>query len=708
MDHKNKRFPKDREEMRLKGPVMKIDPKIYEVKLIGGFLVQGELDDEFFNRERETYCFDENGIKTEEESLTTRGHYSKYIFNVKGEIIGNVYTENGIVRSSFVTEFDEKGNPSKHIHYDKDKNIRLISIPTYDEKDLLINSKTYDKNMQLKQSCDIIYDDRGCKIEQKHVNADGAIELWNLYTNDEHGNTTVTKRLNPDGSIQATDHRTYEYDSNGKMISMFDFLYPKEGIASYREYEHDRYGNWITRVGFYKDAPTAMYIRDIYYHGDSDKDIVHADAIKRIPYDFEKINKEAGRSKNIASAPKILLQYKEFELNEAKWLAELCTMETFPVVRYYALTNKCLPSTSSFYGQDIEVMSLLMLLMKEMGAQVIHSNTQYFTDDKSQHFNSYTLIFPNRSYVLQANSISTEEKSQYQLPDFFIKINSLFATYVTIGKLVLFHPDDESSKKDSDFEEELNNYINLCSLDKLPELPEIQMVEVTSGGDFKLKSYPVHDDFVIKNLDLHYGYGFETFHNDLMDRFKNETKGLVLFHGEPGTGKTYYIRHLLGKMTGNKKVVIYMPPNMVERLVDPIFITFLLKEIGRFSRDGYFCVLLVEDAEPLLASRQTEGRVMGVSNLLNLTDGLLNDMLKLQVICTFNVKINELDKALLRPGRLVARKEFKAMSMIDANRLAQQLGVKHHFTREANLAEVFALQKNKSTLTHNPIEHQDI
>src|SRR5882757_2666117 len=101
-----------------------------------------------------------------------------------------------------------------------------------------------------------------------------------------------------------------------------------------------------------------------------------------------------------------------------------------------------------------------------------------------------------------------------------------------------------------------------------------------------------------------------------MSRFKNESKGLILFHGEPGTGKTYYIRHLLRKMASNNKIVIYMPPNMVDYLVEPGFMTFLSKEVSHYSADGYFCVLLIEDAEPLLAARQSEARVQGVTNLL--------------------------------------------------------------------------------------------
>ncbi len=117
--------------------------------------------------------------------------------------------------------------------------------------------------------------------------------------------------------------------------------------------------------------------------------------------------------------------------------------------------------------------------------------------------------------------------------------------------------------------------------------------------------------------------------------------------------------------------------------------------------------MLIEDAEPLLAARQYEGRVQGVSNLLNLTDGLLNDMLKVQIICTFNVKLRELDKALLRPGRLLARKEFRKLSAIDANVLADKLKVKHHFMKPVTIAEVFAKRKNKASLTHGIDEEEE-
>ena len=232
------------------------------------------------------------------------------------------------------------------------------------------------------------------------------------------------------------------------------------------------------------------------------------------------------------------------------------------------------------------------------------------------------------------------------------------------------------------------------------------MIE-SRGDKFEMESHDIDDKFEIKDLNLNYGHGFDKFHNELMQRFNTETKGLVLFHGEPGTGKTYYIRHLLRSMASNNKLVIYMPPNMVDHMVEPAFMTFISDEIKQWSEDGYFCVLLIEDAEPLLAKRQEGVRIQGITNLLNMTDGILNDMLNLQIICTFNVDLKKLDSALLRPGRLIARKEFKKLAELDANLLAQRLGIKHHFTKPATLGEIYSMQKNKNTLIHDVEQDKD-
>jgi hypothetical protein len=393
-----------------------------------------------------------------------------------------------------------------------------------------------------------------------------------------------------------------------------------------------------------------------------------------------------------------------FTEEQLKWITEASKVEEISLLRYYVMQNKTLPSILTYGSMGIEAIALLEEVKANLNAKVIHS--YLVNNGNGEKIQRYTLSFPNSGYLLQATQIQQRSEDSYVVPDFILEYQDGIDCSVYTSNFILLRPGDDSDLRDKDFEAEVDDYINKCTLDKAPELPEIYMIEATGGGNFDLQSHAVNDNFIIKNLDLHYGYGFEKFHNELLGRFKNETKGLILFHGEPGTGKTYYIRHLLRKMASNDKVVIYMPPNMVDYLIEPGFLTFLSREITNFSSQGYFCALLIEDAEPLLAARQ-EGRIQGVSNLLNMTDGLLNDMLNLQIICTFNVNLKELDKALLRPGRLIARKEFKAMPALDANILAQQLGIKNHFTKPTTIAEVFAMLDNKTTLVHGIWESEE-
>jgi ATP-dependent 26S proteasome regulatory subunit len=59
-----------------------------------------------------------------------------------------------------------------------------------------------------------------------------------------------------------------------------------------------------------------------------------------------------------------------------------------------------------------------------------------------------------------------------------------------------------------------------------------------------------------------------------------------------------------------------------------------------------------------------------VSNLLNICDGFLGDLLKLLVICTINCSVDAIDPAIMRPGRLLAHREFQRLSPVEAKSLA--------------------------------------
>jgi hypothetical protein len=74
---------------------------------------------------------------------------------------------------------------------------------------------------------------------------------------------------------------------------------------------------------------------------------------------------------------------------------------------------------------------------------------------------------------------------------------------------------------------------------------------------------------------------------------------------------------------------------------------------------------------------------------LNISDGFLGEMLKLHVICTINCPLDKIDQAILRPGRLLAMREFIRLSVPHAIALAGVKGLSINPQDNYSLAELY-------------------
>jgi hypothetical protein len=203
---------------------------------------------------------------------------------------------------------------------------------------------------------------------------------------------------------------------------------------------------------------------------------------------------------------------------------------------------------------------------------------------------------------------------------------------------------------------------------------EINIITQTNTG-LDLKQLEIKP--TVLDIDLYYNDDFKPIDEVIRQRLEKENdKGIILLHGLPGTGKTTYLRHLIGSM---KKRVLFVSPAVAGNLMNPEFIDLLI--------DNPNAVLIIEDAENIIMDRKFSSN-SSVSNLLNISDGLLSDCLNVQIICTFNSALNTVDSALLRKGRLIAKYEFGKLNAVKAQRLSKHLGFKHDVEQPMTIAEI--------------------
>lgn len=190
----------------------------------------------------------------------------------------------------------------------------------------------------------------------------------------------------------------------------------------------------------------------------------------------------------------------------------------------------------------------------------------------------------------------------------------------------------------------------------------------------------------LEAINLHYGSGGGVWPLDYVKKLHGKNNGLTLLEGRPGTGKTFYLRHLMGELKDSHRFY-FIPTASMSVLSKPDFIGFWTDQRQNHS-DKKFVVVL-EDSDAALMTRGSDNREQ-VSAILNLSDGMFADFLRLQIICTINCSAVDIDSALLRPGRLLCHRVFGRLDYTQAARLAESLGRKLSSVRDYSLAEVFA------------------
>lgn len=238
--------------------------------------------------------------------------------------------------------------------------------------------------------------------------------------------------------------------------------------------------------------------------------------------------------------------------------------------------------------------------------------------------------------------------------------------------------------KDEAFAEEVAALVSRFRKRQRREPLEINLI-VQNRNSLELKAMEIKRTKL--DLDLFYEDDFKETDELIQRRLsQKKDKGIVLLHGLPGTGKTTYLRYLVGKI---KKRVLFLSPSVAGNLMSPDFIELLI--------DNPNTVVIIEDAENIIMDRR-HNNSSSVSNLLNISDGLLADFLNVQLICTFNSSLTMVDSALMRKGRLIAKYEFGKLGTEKARRLSKHLGFNTVIDQPMTIAEIANPQEKQQEM----------
>ena len=189
------------------------------------------------------------------------------------------------------------------------------------------------------------------------------------------------------------------------------------------------------------------------------------------------------------------------------------------------------------------------------------------------------------------------------------------------------------------------------------------------------------------DIPLNYGTDFKAKHDLITKKLIEKRSGIYIFHGEPGTGKTTYIKHLASLID---KRFIYISESISSSLDGPQLTSVLIDEQAE-SPSGL--VLIIEDAEKLIKKRRNSDNNI-VSTILNMSDGILSNIFSTSIILTYNTLDDEdKDPAITRLGRLRWTHKFGALTQTDAQNKIDALGFKYKANKEMTLAEIYNLNE---------------
>lgn len=250
-------------------------------------------------------------------------------------------------------------------------------------------------------------------------------------------------------------------------------------------------------------------------------------------------------------------------------------------------------------------------------------------------------------------------------------------SHSVISDVMFFYKDEENYEK----VKEIIELMNSC----LPGFDEEEHYNLNHITIFNsvMEVEPITFDDEFDNFDYYYSEVTLKEINKSIKKLKKNDKGLYIFNGERGTGKTFCVKYLASNVD---KMFFYIPNNLLESTINNPEFKNLLKKYQS-------PVLIIDDCESSLQDIFSKNNQTS-SNIIQMVDGILSDNLPVSVICIFNDFIEE-DNILLDCNNLQVIVDFEYLSEEESTELSKLVGNNKSIKNKSKMLDIIR-KKNPS------------
>ena len=234
-------------------------------------------------------------------------------------------------------------------------------------------------------------------------------------------------------------------------------------------------------------------------------------------------------------------------------------------------------------------------------------------------------------------------------------------------------------EKVQEFIDELND----CVLDYEDDSNKLNTISLSING-LEIEPVSLHN-IDLDNVDNY--YNSDTFRRveKAVKQIKKADKGLTVFYGERGSGKTSIINYISSKLD---RIVIFIPNNMIDHTINN-------PEFRKFIKKYDKPVLVLDDCEIVFTDNYGRSN-MFTSNLLQMVDGFLSDSINCNIVTIFNIDDEEeIDPSLLECNNLIDVIEFEMLSGEESNSLAKHIQSNKKYKNKTKLIDIIKKRSNK-------------